>query len=30
VTSMMDLVFVGVTVLFFLATWLYVRACDRV
>jgi len=27
---MLDLVFVAVTVLFFLVSWLYVRACDRV
>jgi len=27
---MMDLVFVGITVLFFVVSWLYVRACDRV
>jgi hypothetical protein len=30
VTSMLDLVFVVVTLLFFLISWLYVRACERV
>jgi len=27
---MIDLVFVAVTVLFFIVSWLYVRACERV
>jgi len=27
---MIDLVFVVVTLLFFLLSWLYVRACERV
>jgi hypothetical protein len=30
VTPMMDVVFVIVTLLFFLISWLYVRACERV
>jgi hypothetical protein len=30
VVPMMDLVFVVVTLLFFLVSWLYVRACERV
>jgi hypothetical protein len=30
VTPMLDVLFVAVTLLFFLASWLYVRACDRV
>jgi hypothetical protein len=30
VTPMMDVVFVVVTLLFFLLSWLYVRACERV
>jgi hypothetical protein len=30
VLPMPDLVFVVVTLLFFAASWLYVRACDRV
>jgi len=27
---MKDLVYVGLTLLFFLLSWLYVRACERV
>jgi hypothetical protein len=30
VAPMIDLVFVVVTLLFFLVSWLYVRACERV
>jgi biopolymer transport protein ExbD len=30
VTPMMDVVFVVVTLAFFLVSWLYVRACERV
>jgi hypothetical protein len=30
VTAMKDVVFVAVSVLFFLISWLYVRACERV
>ncbi len=28
--AMIDLVFVGVTLLFFFLSWLYVQACERV
>ena len=28
--AMMDLLFVGLTILFFLLSWWYVRACERV
>jgi hypothetical protein len=30
VTPMKDLVFVAITLVFFLLSWLYVRACERV
>ncbi len=30
VTLMMDFLFVAVTAFFFLLSWLYVRACERV
>jgi hypothetical protein len=26
---MKDIVFVAITVIFFLVTWMYVRACDK-
>jgi hypothetical protein len=29
-SSMLDIVFVAVTLAFFLLSWLYVRACERV
>jgi hypothetical protein len=28
--DMKDLVFVAITIVFFLLSWLYVRACERV
>ena len=30
VASMMDIVYVLITLIFFLLSWLYVRACERV
>jgi hypothetical protein len=30
VTPMKDLLFVAITLVFFLLSWLYVRACERV
>jgi hypothetical protein len=30
VASMMDIVYVVITLIFFLLSWLYVRACERV
>jgi hypothetical protein len=30
VASMKDIVFVAITLIFFLLSWLYVRACGRV
>lgn len=30
VTSMLDVVYVVITLIFFLLSWLYVRACERV
>jgi hypothetical protein len=30
VASMMDIVYVVITLIFFLVAWLYVRACERV
>jgi hypothetical protein len=30
VASMMDIVYVVITLIFFLLSWLYVKACERV